>query len=114
MARSVHARLAMFTLVATVVLSSGCICYGSPDVWIEKQQRLELSASDIDTLQAITHNGHVNIKAATGDTNKISVDISIKAGGDSQEDAQACFNAFEIVTPVTGQTQVIKTNWKNH
>ncbi|MCP4249695.1 MAG: DUF4097 domain-containing protein [bacterium] len=99
----------MATALAAAALPAAVGC--APRVWVESQQRIELSAADIDTLAAVTHNGRVTVVATdNADSDLIVVEAAKRAGARTEEEAQACMDALTITTDVADRTQ--KLGWK--
>ena len=93
-------------MVAVGPLVCGC----TPLVWVDAEELIELSASDVDTLSAITHNGRIVVTAAEDDGSPIVVRASKRAGAGSQRQAQACMDALQLTTDKSGGTQNL--GWK--
>ena len=106
-----HKRTTALAVVALLAagLLPGCVGF-SPLVWVESQEHLELSATELDALAVVTHNGRVEVGPAKGASDQITVEVTKRAGGLTLGDAQACMDALVITTDKEGSTQ--KLGWE--
>lgn len=95
--------------IVTTLLASGCSI--APRVWIESQETLRLPATQVQALAANTHNGDVAVRPTAAGENEIVVVVTKKAGGLTQEDAEACMAAIHLEAPVEGDVQHVRYRW---
>lgn len=88
------------TVVALLLSGAGC----GPSVWVEAQEHLEVSAEGVDTLAVETHNGRIEVQAASDDSEVIDIQVVKRAGGSSNRDAEACLDALVIESSKEGHT----------
>lgn len=100
-------------VLAVGVATTGVGCdHARPKAWVEESQLIELSATDISALRAITDNGRVRVRGASAKSSAIEVTAHVRAGGASEGDAQAALDAVEIVTAVEDKgVQVLRWDW---
>ena len=77
---------------------------GKPKVWVEAQERIELSADGVDRLEVVTHNGGIAVIAEEG-SDQIIVVAKKRAGAPDEGQAQECMDALAITTEKSGRTQ---------
>lgn len=99
--------LGLAACLALAATSAGCDL-GIPKVYVEETQIIELSAMDIETLSALTHNGHVKVEAAADGGETIIAEVTIRAGGRTEEEAEQALRSIEILTPVTGDDENVQ------
>ena len=95
-------------LIAPLVLT-GCVCYGST-VWVEETRELSFSAAALEKLAVNTHNGGVEVTGHE-DRDDAQVLVTCKGGGRTQESAQACLEAIELVSE-TDPAKTHRLGWK--
>ena len=104
-------RMGRAAFIAVGLAALGC---NSPQVWVEAERRLELSAEGIQQLAVENDNGSIlvrGVESALND-NTIYVDVRVRAGGRDQVEAEACLGAIEIeAEPVTDKIQLVRSNW---
>lgn len=100
-------------VLAVGIGTTGAGCdHARPKAWVEESQLIELSAADISALRAITDNGRVRVRGTNAASNAIEATAHMRAGGASDEDAQAALDAIEIVTTVEDNgVQVLRWDW---
>lgn len=87
-------------------------CSWGPTVWVEEERTLELDAAGVELLRAVTDNGRIHVRAGDEGTTQIRVEVTIKAGGQSEEDARSCLEGISIETPRIGSTQTLKSGMR--
>jgi len=96
---------AVFALLSVGVIGAlpawaGC----KSKVWVESQERIELSAGEVDELEVGTHNGDIAVTAEEG-SDQIIVVAKKRAGAPDEGQAQECMDALQITTEKSGRTQ---------
>ncbi len=94
---------AMAGAVTLTALLAGC----GPTVWVESVERFEVSASDLDRIEAKTHNGQIMVDAVQLEGQPIVVEARIRAGGRTEARARECLDALEVVSKTTAGTHYL-------
>ncbi len=81
-------------------------------LWVEETRTLELSLEDIDTFVAQTHNGSIRVRGVAG-PGSAKATVTLKAGGKSTEDAEACLEALDLVSNSQNRTRDLRLTWKH-
>ena len=66
-------------------------------VWVEEEKTFHLDAGELESFEALTYNGSVTIRAATGTRSDIEILAKIRAGAKTTEQAHACLEEVEVV-----------------
>ncbi|MEM7263901.1 MAG: hypothetical protein AAF488_18080, partial [Planctomycetota bacterium] len=83
-------------LVALAVTTlPGCVSW-SPSVWVEDSRTFRLPADSVERVEVETHNGGIHAEAPSSGGEEVVVVASIRAGGETEEDASACLDAIAI------------------
>ena len=90
---------------------SAC-CSMSPKVWVEDEQVLSVDGEGVATLACATHNGAIRAEAA--ETSTYEVTVARRAGGQTEEDAQACLDAIEVTQIKSGDRLSLGWRWAPH
>ncbi len=95
-------RFGLLALVAVSLSVAGMGCtWGGPRVWIEDTQEMTIPAADLARLEVTTHNGPVYTKGRSG-AKDLSVTVTRRAGGWSEDDARACLEAIHLISERSG------------
>ena len=86
-------------------------CHWGPRVWVEETRKIELNAAGTETLRAITDNGSIRVSGNPA-ASTISVEATVRGGGESTEDARDCLKAIELETPTDGTTQILESGFR--
>ena len=109
--------VAMLLVLGIVTSAAGCAEF-APRVWIEYSEAVELTAADLAAVEAKTENGTIKVLAAEDGADTIKVRVRVRAGGISQEDAQACLDAIQVYMPVAdrdgGGVQEVFWKWNEY
>ena len=101
--------------LATVLMTMGCAATAwaedSKAIWVEREKHFNLDAEDLQSFEAVTHNGAVDVKGGATDGGRIEVLARIKAGAKTEAEALACLEAIEIITGSEGSAGRIEARW---
>lgn len=102
----------LLLVLAAIGFNRGCV---GRSTWANSEEEIDLPALGVHTVLIRTDNGTIQVRPTRGDGDTIHVRAIIRAAGRDENDAQACLDAIDIITPTSGpadSVQEIRWDWK--